>query len=298
MPDPLIGVFRGIPASDYHSRPGASPSKLRHFHGTTPAHAKLAIDTPVEPTPGMILGTLAHAAALEPDKPLPGIVMVPKEYPETEAVGKPWNNNAKFCRNWHIRKRNAGLIALKETEFQNLQGAIKALIDHEDAGPILRAKGEAEVALGCLTTHGPVRQKYDWLTASPDIYDVKVTTDASERWWSKHAWEMGYHLQVGQGLWLHNEVRRMTAVNDEAGGPATYEEIHDFMSLKTGFLFVVVENTPPHAVNVFRASPEFIRLGTEAFMRHLATFHECNTTGIWPAFTKGIKELEPPGWAL
>lgn len=84
MPDPLIGVFRGLPASDYHSRPGASPSKLRHFHGTTPAHAKLVIDTPVEPTPGMILGTLAHAAALEPDKPLPGIVMVPKEYPETE----------------------------------------------------------------------------------------------------------------------------------------------------------------------------------------------------------------------
>lgn len=192
---------------------------------------------------------------------------------------KPWNNNAKFCRNWHIRKRNAGLIALKETEFQNLQGAIKALLDHEDAGPILRAKGESELSLGCMTTNGPVRMRYDWVPEGPDLVDLKFTADASERWWTRHAWDMGYHIQAGLGLWLWNQL---------CGSE----------NPKEGFLFIVVENTPPHAINVFRASPEFIRLGTEAFMRHLATFHECNTTGIWPAFTNGIKELSPPNWAL
>lgn len=95
MPDPLIGVVRGLDSATYHAIPGASPSKLMKFHGTTPAHAKVALDTPIKPSPEMILGTLAHAAVLEPDKPLPRIVMVPKEYPETEKKGKKGKKGKK-----------------------------------------------------------------------------------------------------------------------------------------------------------------------------------------------------------
>lgn len=271
-----IGVYTNLPASKYHALPGASASQLRTLWQSTPAHLKVSLDEPREVTAAMMLGTLAHSVILEPDKPLPGVVIQPDEY----EPGKKWTNAAKVCKEWRAKREAAGLLPLKSEEYNSVFGMAKAIAAHELAGPMLAA-GKPEVSLVTFDERNQiaVRSRVDFVGDGVDfLTDLKTTQDASPRAFERKASESGFHIQAALYLMLWNA---LAGADDN----------------RTGFRFIVVEQKPPHAVNVFPASESFLAKGREEAARMLALYAKCHHANDWPAYAPVLNELNLARWA-
>jgi hypothetical protein len=101
-------------------------------------HLKQMMDEPMEPSPAMMLGTLGHAMVLEPNKPLPKVVVYPDKYPKKDGTMEKWNNNAGFCRDWVKAQKASGYTPVTQKTLDEACGASKALSRHELARPILK----------------------------------------------------------------------------------------------------------------------------------------------------------------
>jgi hypothetical protein len=270
----LIGVHWDMDAATYHALPGASASQLRILWRSTPAHLKVKQTKPREATAEMIIGTLAHSVILEPDKPLPGIIMQPEEY----EPGKKWTLAARVCKEWHAAQDKAGLIALKASEYDGVFGMASALAGHELAGELLR-HGKPEVSLVTFDESNKivVRARLDFV---PDglgmICDVKTTASASPRFFGPKAFDDGLHIQAALYLAVWNAL--------------TGEQLDDFR-------FIVVERTPPHDINVFNCGPDFLARGQEDFKRLLAIYSRCAHEDNWPGSPQTLQTLNLPKWA-
>lgn len=285
-----IGVHQDLPAWQYHALPGTSATQLRTLWQLTPAHLKVSLDEPREVTPAMMLGTLSHSVILEPDKPLPCVAIRPDCYNEDgrlhwgvespENGWKAWSGNSKACKQWTKDTKASGLLPLKRDEYNAVFGMAKAVATHKLAGPMLTA-GKPEVSLVTFSeTHQiNVRARVDFVGNGVDyLTDLKTTTDASPRAFEKKAAESGFHIQAALYLMLWNA---LAGADDH----------------RTGFRFIVVEQTPPHAVNVFTASEAFLAKGRDEAARMLALYAKCHHANDWPAYAPELLTLELPRWA-
>lgn len=271
----LVGVHADMAAEDYHALPGASASQLRRLWQSTPAHLKASLEEPRDPTAAMLLGTLAHSVILEPDKPLPGIVIQPLEY----EPGKKWTYAAKLCKEWRAAQEMAGLLVLSADEYNGVFGMALAVAEHPDAAPLL-SKGQSELSLVTFdaTNNVPVRARLDFVPdAAPFLVDLKTTNDAAPRAFKRKATADGLHIQAALYLDLWNAL--------------TGEQ-------RTGFRFIAVEQKPPHAVKVFDCSPEFIAQGREDYRRTLTIYGKCVAEDSWPAYPLGLEPLDLERWAV
>jgi hypothetical protein len=270
----LIGVHFDMDAATYHALPGASASQLRILWQSTPAHLKIKQTKPREATAEMIIGTLAHSVILEPDKPLPGIIIQPDEY----EPGKKWTRNAKACKDWHAQQEKAGLIALKPEEYDAVFGIASAIAGHELASELLR-HGKPEVSLVAFdeTNRIVVRARLDFVPNNFGyLCDVKTTADVSPRGFERNAFESGFHIQAALYLSLWNVLTG---------------------EMRTGFRFIAVEQHPPHDLNVFDCSAEFIRRGWEDMNGALRTYARCVREDNWPTSPQTLQTLTLPRWA-
>lgn len=270
------GIHLDLPANDYHALTGASASQLRTLWQSTPAHLRASLDAPRAASPAMQLGTLAHSVILEPDKPLPGVAIQPDEY----EPGRKWTAAAKVCKEWRAAQEAAGLMVMKADEYDAAFGMARNLATHPAAGPLL-TDGRAEVSLVVRDEVNAVdcRARVDWLpNLHPAIVDLKTSSDASERAFTKKAYDLGYHIQAAFYLDLWNALMPSEP--------------------RTAFFFVVVENTAPFAVNVFECSPEFVELGRQHYQQALAVFARCCKENYWPAYAPTVHPLNLPRYAV
>jgi len=265
------GIYSNLSAAEYHALPGASASRLRKLWQSTPAHLKADLDGEREETDAMRLGTLAHALILEPEKPLPNLVVPPAEY----AAGKPWNYNATVCKEWRAKQVEEGKTVVSADQYNGLMGMALAVAKHTEAG-VLFSNGKAEVScVGYDTSNAvDVRCRMDFVpTAKNYLCDLKTTHDASEREFARTAYNSAFHIQAALYLALYN------ALSGEE---------------RSEFRFVAVEQKPPHAVNVFNCSPEFLSKGRADMSRTLALFARCLAEDHWPAYGEEVKQLNLP----
>lgn len=269
------GIYTDLDARDYHALPGASASRLRKLWQSTPAHLKAEMDAPRE-SDALRLGTLAHHVILEPDKPLLKLVVPPDEY----APGKKWTFAATACKEWRASQEREGNQVLSREDYDALMGMTASVAAHPWAATSLES-GRSEVT--CLVHDSAnrvdVRCRLDFVPdARPYLVDFKTALSASARDFERAAFNHGYHIQAA--LYL-------AAWNALAGSDDKRSE----------FRFVVVEKSPPYAVNVFDASPEFLARGAEDFKRTLALFARCAAEDHWPAYEPTIKPLGLPKFA-
>ena len=265
------GIHLDIPAAEYHAHPAASASKLRKLWQTTPAHLKADTEA-FEPSAAMIMGTLAHSLILEPDKPLAQIAVKPAEY----EPGKKWTRQAKVCKQWEDERKAKGIVVLNEAELEDVQGMAKAIAAHTVAESLLFL-GLPEVSL-CGYSKGngiDMKARLDFLPHTGNkIIDVKTTVDASERGFMRRAYDLGYHIQAALYLDLWNALMPTEP--------------------RTEFYFVAVESSKPYAVNVFKASQEFLAKGREDYKAALTLYAQCVKNDSWPAYSQEVKELGLP----
>lgn len=289
------GIYHDIPAEEYHAANGVSNSQLKHLN--PPARFPVAMATKTEPTPFMRMGTLVHAAILEPDKPFPAITVQPETYPAPAthadvkagkiAAGEPlkWSNNAKWCKGWYAAQKQAGQDVMSAQEFGVLNGCVKALTDDPWASRSLSV-GEGEVSVFAPLTLPSGREvlrrmRLDWVRP-PVIYDIKVVQEGngSREAFEKLAFERRYHVQAAYYMDGWNNV------------VCTSDQVE-------AFVFFVVERKEPFLVSRFEVAfdSEVANAGRAQYIQDLETFMDCNESGVWPGYPPGFQPLGLPGWA-
>ena len=107
--------------------------------------------------------------------------------------------------------------------------------------------------------------------------DLKTAVNLDRDHFAKSAYDFGYDIQA-----------------------ATYLEALEMLTGKSDWLFVwvAIRNTPPHDVEVYEASDEFLNLGRQRHEAYLRRYVEMRESGIWRSETWGRTcTLYPPKWA-
>jgi hypothetical protein len=261
-------LIPAMSAADYHRHPAISRSQLGWL-ATSPKYYKWRKSQPDESTPAMNAGSLLHAILLEPDAVEAGFAVRPS-ISRTTKEGKA--AYADFLADLGDRTE------VTQEQMDTAQAQAEAIRLHPIAGPTLAAPGRRE--LTCLWTHPSgieCRCRVDYLRDDGIVVDLKTARDITPYRFSAAAFDFGYHRQV---TWYSDGL--------EACGIAV-----------TGWVFVVVESTPPHDVIVYQPDEQMLaaaRIELTDLMRVLA---KCQREDRWPGIAEdAVMPLSLPRYAL
>jgi hypothetical protein len=267
---PKPGLYKGVAYETYARWNAANHSLLRHF-GRSAAHAHYRLTHPDEGNEEQQRGHTTHVAILEPERFVAEYVAAPKIDKRTNVGKAEW---AEFQATY------SGKVIVPAEEY-NLAGSMAAAVwAHPTAAELLRG-GINEVSLSWrdADTGVPCKSRIDHLGMAGEwsaIVDLKTSRNAARRSFERDLHSYGYHQQG-----------------------AMYIDGADALSPRPRkFVFVVVENDPPHCVAVYELDEEAIALGRDDYKKHLRMYAEAVTTGHWPGYAEGMDYVSLPAWAF
>jgi exodeoxyribonuclease VIII len=268
-------VIDDLPAEDYHRIVALSASALKRIK-VSELHLWAAQFDPErvhgEPTPAMKNGTRTHCAALEPSALAGRYLIRPPEIDGRSKEGKAWLANVP-----------ASVEVCTVEEMAASQAQAASLRAHPVIGPLLAA-GKAECSAFWLDPATGVLCKCrpDWLSPAGNeggviIVDIKTAIDASPAGFAKAVANWVYHLQA-----------------------AHYSDGYALATGKPvlGFLFAVVESSPPYAAAAYMLDDETLdkaRAINAALGDRYATALRTDT---WPGYPEEVGVLSLPPWAF
>jgi len=259
-----------LSSEDYHSGPGVSNSGLKLIGDKTPLHFWARYLDPkrrqVKGSAPMFVGTALHAAALEPS-------VFARTYVEAPFSAR----NAAGYKAWAKEQAEAGSLILMPDEAANVAGMRRALWSDPEVAALFQDVFEFEYSAYATdpVTGALVRIRMDMLTNGGWVVDLKKTQDASPAALAKTIANYGY---------FHQDAFYTDVLEWACGEPPA------------GFLFVFVEELPPHAVKVVRIVEEDRDRGRRLYRRNLNTYARCLESGQWPGYG-GAQYIELPYWA-
>ena len=220
------------------------------------------------------LGAATHTEVLGKGSPM---VSCPPEY-----LAKNGAMSTSDAKAWKAQAEAAGKIVVSAGEVAKVKAATAAVLAHPDARAILELPGDAEVSAfaTCPETGARLRGRFDRLASEHDLVgDVKTTGKAGgahEAEFLRTVFGLGYDVQDAQ----YRDTLKY----------ATGREV--------GFAFIVVELVAPFLVNVIRLSPQYVEMGRAKSLEARKRYVHGMETGEWPGYPYGIKEVEPPMYAI
>lgn len=178
----------------------------------------------------------------------------------------------------------AGLIPVLASAWTSVEAMAAAVRAHPIASRLINPeRGTAERSLfwSDERTGLPLRARLDWCPHKADgrrlvVVDLKSTpATADPRSFGKSAASFAYHQQAA---WYLDGVRRLIA--DDAA-----------------FVFVVVEKSPPHLVNVIELDGEALAIGRDRNRRAIDVWAACLERDEWPGYPMEIASASLPRWA-
>lgn len=283
------GLYRGISALTYHRWPGASQSRLKLMRDKSPAHARYAMDNPrSDDTDALILGAAVHTAVLEPDL-FPVLYSFAGQCEATKkSDGLRCSNTGMVRRDGHwfcnVRGHDPkgygepgdNITPLVDAEYNACIGIRDAVKAHPATQHMLEGDAECSAVWIDEATGVLCRGRFDDVALGIGaITDLKTTTDASPLTFSRSLYKFGYHIQAAMYI---------------RGARALGMDIDSFG-------IIAVEKTPPYAVAVYQLQPAAIFDGARELDALLATWAECERTGVWPSYDAEVVKLDLPKWA-
>ena len=190
--------------------------------------------------------------------------------------------STKDAKAWKAVQEAAGKTVVSASELAKIKAASEAVLAHPDARAILELEGDAEASVfaTCPETGVRLRGRFDRLAKNHalagDLKSVGRAGGANEAEFLRTVFSLGYDVQAAQYI--------------------------DTLNYATGrdveFVFIVVELTAPHLVNVIRLSPQYLEMGRAKSMEARRRYKHGLETGEWPGYPYGIKEVEPPMYAV
>ena len=253
-----------MPADAYHAdTEWLTAGRLKEF-ARSPRRYKAAIDGELktDPTPAMLLGSMIHAAILEPDT-------FSDHYVPREKVDGRTKKGKEYNAKWE--KDNAGKLPVTRNEEELLAKLQSSLQAHELSQALLGGDGLNEHVLQWTDEATGVKCK-----ARPDrvllangngltsaCIDLKTTADASPKQFSK--------TLSGLGYW-RSAVHYLSGLR-HCGIPAD------------AYYFLCVETSPPYEVAVYEMDRDALERAETRYRIELQEFSECQQIGDWPSLT-------------
>ena len=199
---------------------------------------------------------------------------------ETEFIYKPeiLNARSKDGKEWKARQEEAGRTVLSEDDKEQLQAMTKSLLACKPAYDLLNADGIAEQSFFWKNeqTGLDCKCRPDYLFEDGStIVDVKTTTDASLKGFSRSVCNFRYHVQAG--FYLHG-IEQATGVRPDR------------------FIFLAIEKTAPYGVGVYEADSAMVTNGFEQAMIDLQKIEEWKRTENYTGYTEEIQQISLPAW--
>jgi len=298
------GIYSDIDNAAYHSSNGISKSGL-DLIAQSPEHYQTVKKHPKPSIPAWVVGTALHTIILEPDEFDNRYVMEPPSAPPRPTAAQL--NAAKptalaleriaYWEQWDAE--NEGKIMLstkpgedpfwKPSDWCMIHRMRDSILMHETASILLDpSQGKAEQSIYWIDKdddYGSREPTYRLAKARPDfinlahnlMVDLKTTADASYTEFRRSVSKWRYFVQ---DPWY-------TSGYYQATGKAVQD-----------FVFAAVEKQPPYGVGIYKLGQQEKRAGRALMLKNLDTYHECLTTGVWPAYPSDIRDLELSPWQL
>lgn len=273
-------IVLDMPNADYHAHDSVSKSGLWTLHTKSPAHYKFAER---DETDSMRLGTLTHAAVLEPEIFERDYKCAPPDAPKypTEAqwnAKKPSEESVAamiWWRRWEAE--NSGVTLVKVDEYSAAARTRDALHADPTIRSIFAAKPVIEAsAFWVDELTGEVCRCRPDAAIDGLLVDLKTINDASGDGCIKAVQSWGYNAQ---NSWYSDGWQL-------AGGSTS----------SLPFLFVFVEPRAPFCHKILELDSEFIEMGRKIMRRSLNKYAECKRQNSWPGYPTAVQRVEPLGW--
>ncbi len=230
--------------------------------GRSPAHYKAAITRPRVSTRPMRVGTVTHHLTL-------GAV------PAGHRAVVRWDGERRGNAYKAFAEEHADDEIVTEAEWADAEPIAAAVLADPVASRLL-AGTRRETALewldgGIACATGGI----DFLGAK-HFGDLKVTSNSEPDKFSRHALRMLYSQQL--------EFYR-------GGLVATGHDVSE------GAFLIAVEDSWPHVVTVFEATPEWLEHGRRSISLWFEKLRACEATDFWPGYAQAPVRLELPEWA-
>jgi len=306
------GLTPGYPAAPYHLDPAIGGSgDVKALALKSPAHYRHRLAHPFVPSARMVLGSLAHALILEPDEVDQRYVVLPREIANKPAT-KAWQAWARDALGdadlyagmkvtdaaslFHDTFKVRGLTVVTEADYDLAVAMRDAINRHPIARPALSGDTEVTVRWDDPATGAPCKGRIDALPTTNEAVtlvddseagqqgvplslcavDLKTTGDASRAAWSTFALErLGMHLQAAHYMRGLSEV----------GHP------------RQRWLFVVVEQHPPHGVAVYELLRSSIEAGSALCDKAYRAWSTCTEADDWPGYPEQVVGVGLSEWA-
>jgi len=217
---------------------------------------------PKEVSKAMELGTLIHAATLEPGT-FNDVVIV-SSYPDFRT---------KEAREWKVDQIELGKIITTEDEIEKIKDIATVVID--DYHLKFQASYKTEMAVFGKIGETEIKGSIDLVPDGLDcLVDLKTTASIDgEEALQRVIVNKGYHWQAALYLDLWN------AASGEK---------------RTRFVFCFVEVEAPHETAWVELSENLLELGRAGYMNALAKWQKCVATNHWPKRIEKIALIEAP----
>lgn len=223
-------------------------------------------------------GSLIDCLALTPHLFDERFAITPETYPPDD---KPWNWNAKHCRQWREDRHSEGRECVTFKAHEAARVAVCALkSDPRIADYLSECQAQAAVfgeyvdestgvivPMKCLIDIVPSKQS----EFSASLADLKTTNNASPRKWQRHVADYGLHVQAALYLAMFNA--------------ATGEDREEWR-------WLVQESFPPYEPDAKLMTSEFYEMGRIAMTQAMGLYCRCLELNWWPTYS----DLKLPGY--
>jgi len=255
---------------EYRSHPGVNKSTLWEIR-KSPMHYKYALENPAEDTPALKMGRAIHMAVLQPDEYCKEYAIIPSGIDRRTKEGKQlmaeWSEK-HAGQEWVTEEENQEIVSIANAVYQQSGGILDGC---ETEVPLFWDDPRTGIACKC---------RVDAMKELDDRFvmiDMKSTTDAGTKAFTRNAIGYGYHVQAAH--YMNGAV----ANGLNHGKPIEW-------------YFLAVEKKPPYAVNLVKADQAFLDEGQFVLMGLMDKLDKCLTENRWPGYGENVMTM--PEWAI
>lgn len=274
------GVYRGIPAAEYHLAIACSSTLLKRLHTHSPAHCFDLMTNPIEPSDEMDIGSAAHCLLFTPSEF--DVQFVTAE----RCVGRIKGGeqcsrmgSTLYVEGWACSQHGKdcepieGVTVLSPDDMARVNCIAAAVRGNDTASQLLNAATDHELSIIATDpeTGLILKARLDlWCGDYGILPDLKTCRSSDPKRFKYQARDLAYEVQLA----FYRHVGRL------AGLPIDIPTI------------IAVENTKPFPVTVFEPSDEYMVEGEKRMKAALLRFAECKSSGRWPGYTDKTQTLE------
>lgn len=275
-----MGLLLGVPEEQYHDRWEVSQSDLKTLLQGSPLHfwhAKFAENRiRTQRTEAMTIGAMVDCLTFEPDEFGKRFQVAPEGLDARTKAGK--------AQLEELAESRGDRELVKYEHFLTAKATAGAIFEHPVARGLLKPGAgisQATITWTDRVTGIVCRGRPDRIIPGRAVIDLKKARSGRPNDFSRQAFSLGYHVQAGFYLDGLAEC-----------GLADYSDADQWP-----WIWVAIEDKPPHAAAVYTAKPSWVELGRQTYRKALDTIAECMRKNHWPSYTETILELDAPRWA-